>query len=160
MVTFVEACLDYAPGSFLHNGQEFPLPLPYFYHYHRSDLEDYAYILERLGLLASLVDPPGSESCCFKLVHNAAEAEAFIYEKNPDTPSLQRLLASLFYCVDGLGNMTFEMGAEFPLDCYMQSVMPELCELGYATRSGQGYVWLPKLRTILEIPVWGVLGRF
>lgn len=73
MVRDVEDLLDHKPGTLIRNGLEVPLPAPYFYHYHQSDLEEYAGLLESLGFLIPLVDPPG-RACNFKLTCTSTKA--------------------------------------------------------------------------------------
>jgi hypothetical protein len=150
MVEGVEAWLDYRPGKLGRNGTEYPLPVPYFSHYFQSDLERYAEQLEKLGILIPLVDPPG-QACCFELACSSAEAEAIAYELAATGPALRRLLASLFYFAGDKEGMTEEIGVEFPEDCYVKSIMQDMCDLGYATRSAKGYVWLPSFQTILAL---------
>jgi hypothetical protein len=67
MVGGAEAFLVFKPASLLRNGIDIPLEVPYFYHMFRSDLEDYAALLLKLGILDPLVDPPES-ACCFRLL--------------------------------------------------------------------------------------------
>jgi CrcB protein len=150
MVQSVEALLVYEPETLLRGGQEVSLPSPFFCHDFRSDLEDYAEVLEKLGLLEALVDPPGS-ACCFRLICSSDEAALIAFEKAPVGPSLPRMLASLLYFASGEYGMTEEIGAVFPLDCRLQEIMPDMCDLGYAERVDQGYRWTSKFQEILQI---------
>lgn len=152
MIDGVESLLCHEPGELFRDGREIPLATPYFFHAFQSDLEDYAEQLEKLGLLRPLIDPPG-HACCFELVCGSEEAERIAYERASSGAPLPRLLASLFYFASDKVGMTDEIGVEFPLGCYARDVMPDMCELGYAARKGQGYVWLPRFQEILDIKV-------
>jgi hypothetical protein len=150
MVEGVEGLLDYKPGKLFRNGQDIPLPSPFFCHDFRSDLEDYAEVLEKVGILLPLVDPPGL-ACCFRLICGPEEAELLAFERAPAGPPLPRMLASLFYFAGDKYGMTSEIGIWLPTDCYAETIMPDMCDLGYAERTEQGYRWLPRFKEILEI---------
>jgi hypothetical protein len=143
MVEEVEACLDHEPGK----------SLPYFYHMHQSDFEEYAEQLERLGILSPLDNPPG-KACCFSLNCDSIQAETIGYERAETGPTLKRLFAGLFYLANDRRGMTENIGVEFPADCYAHSVMPDMCDLGYAFKTKLGYKWLPAFQEILSINIF------
>jgi hypothetical protein len=50
--------------------------------------------------------------------------------------------------------MTLDIGVEFPADCYGHSIMPGMCDLGYAVKTDLGYKWLPAFQEILSINIY------
>lgn len=155
MVEGVEALLEFKPASLLRNGIDIPLEVPYFNHMFTSDLEDYAELLLRLGILDPLVDPPG-RACCFKLLYTPDEAENIAFEDIAERPSLERLLSSITYYASDRTGMPWDVDAEFPDNKFLHSLMPDLVRMGYAEATSDGYMWLPSFAKLqaLIYPHW------